>query len=95
MDGASTTLADLHTVLQSLIDRNGDRLEAKEAKRCQIYIDGRWLLETLMFNPDSCIHLTDGEREEYRSAERDNSDATEEAVKAMLRVRLPSIQSSA
>ncbi|VDP13104.1 unnamed protein product [Heligmosomoides polygyrus] len=42
-------------------------------------------------SPDSCPHLTDEEREEYRIAERDNSDATEEAVKVMLRVRLPSI----
>ncbi|VDO80924.1 unnamed protein product [Heligmosomoides polygyrus] len=91
MDGAPTTPVGLHSVLQSLIERYGDRLEAKEVDRCETYIDSRRLLETLTFNPESCLQLTDEEREEYRIAERDNSDATEEAVKVMLRVRLPSI----
>ncbi|VDO66832.1 unnamed protein product [Heligmosomoides polygyrus] len=45
--------------------------------------DGRRLLEILLFNPDAALNLTDEEREEYRIAERDNSDATEDAVKVI------------
>lgn len=67
---------DLHTILQSLLKRYGDRMEADDAHRCQIYSDGRRVLEIWLFNSDAALNLTDEEREEYRIAERDNSDAS-------------------
>ncbi|XGW34683.1 hypothetical protein V3C99_018573, partial [Haemonchus contortus] len=90
-DGVPTTPVDLHTVLKTLTDLYGDRMEERERERCQHYIERRRLLETLLFHPDACLHLSDEDREEYRIAERENSDATEEAVKVMMRVRFPSI----
>ncbi|VDO73810.1 unnamed protein product [Heligmosomoides polygyrus] len=90
-DGIPTTPVDINTILQSLVERYGDRMEVDEAHHCQVYSDGRRLLEILLSNPDAALNLTDEEREEYRIADRDNSDATEDAVKVMLRVRFPSI----
>lgn len=44
-----------------------------------------------MFHPEQTLHLNDDEREDYRIAERENPDATEEAVKVMFGVRPPAI----
>ncbi|VDO82681.1 unnamed protein product [Heligmosomoides polygyrus] len=90
-EGAPRTRVDLHTILPSLVELYVDKLEAEKVHRCQIYNDGGRLQETLVLSPDAALHLSDEEREEYQIAEQENSDATEDAVKVMLRERFPSV----
>ncbi|KIH52452.1 hypothetical protein ANCDUO_17446 [Ancylostoma duodenale] len=90
-DGAPTTEADLHVILKGLSTNYGDRLWAGEQSLCDTYARGRELMETMIFHPDRTLSLTDEERDEYRIADQEISDATEEAVAIVFRVRRPSV----
>ncbi|WKX94470.1 hypothetical protein Q1695_011609 [Nippostrongylus brasiliensis] len=49
------------------------------------------LAEIALFHPEQTMYLTEDQREDYRIAERENPEATEEAVEIMFRVRRPNI----
>lgn len=55
------------------------------------YARGRRLVEETIFRPGCEPQFSEEERERYRIAERENSDATEKAVSIMFRVRRPRI----
>ncbi|XGW21519.1 hypothetical protein V3C99_004464, partial [Haemonchus contortus] len=91
MEGAPTTDVDLHHILKSLLTNYSDSISDKETDHLTTYSRGRELIEGLILKPDTTTNLTDEEREEFRIAENQNSEATRKAVKIMLRVRFPSI----
>ncbi|KAK5970534.1 hypothetical protein GCK32_022845 [Trichostrongylus colubriformis] len=82
-EGAPTT--------SGLLANYPNLLNEEKTERLTRYRRGRELLERLLLRPETTIHLTDEEREEFGIAENQNSEATEDAVKIMLRVRYPSI----
>lgn len=86
-DGAPTT-ADLHVILKGM---SANRLRAGEQSLYDTYARGRELRETMIFHPERTLSLTDEERDEYRIAEQEISETTEEAVAIMFRVRRPSV----
>ncbi|VDP30774.1 unnamed protein product [Heligmosomoides polygyrus] len=86
-----TTSVDLHTVLRSLVTDFRDQLRPNEIKSLSAYARGRELIETTIFHPERTLELTDAERDRYFIAERENPDATEDAVLIMFRVRRPRI----
>ncbi|KIH56049.1 integrase core domain protein [Ancylostoma duodenale] len=90
-DGAPTTDVDLHVILKGLSTNYSGQLKPGEQSLCDTYTRGRELIETMIFRPDRTLALTDEERDEYRIAEQEISEATEEAVAIMFRVRRPSV----
>ncbi|KAK6034268.1 hypothetical protein COOONC_28242 [Cooperia oncophora] len=72
---------DAPTTLSTLIGRS--------YTSCTLH--GRRLVEQILLHPESTLHLTDEEYEEYRIAENHNSEATEQAVAILLRVHVPSV----
>ncbi|EPB67806.1 hypothetical protein ANCCEY_13099 [Ancylostoma ceylanicum] len=91
VEGAPTTDVDLHVILKGLSANYANQLRAGEESLCESYARGRELIENTIFHPERTLFLTDEEREEYRIAEKEISDATDEAVAIMFRVRRPSI----
>ncbi|WKY11565.1 hypothetical protein Q1695_003274 [Nippostrongylus brasiliensis] len=83
LDGTPTTPVDIHTVLKRLADDYGHRMSDEAVRICRRYKRGRELLETYLFNPDRALRLTEVEREEYRMAEREVSDITNDVVRIM------------
>ncbi|KIH48900.1 hypothetical protein ANCDUO_21027 [Ancylostoma duodenale] len=65
--------------------------EIKRDARCESYTRGWEVIETIIFDSERTLHLPDEEREDYRVAEREISDAnaTYEAVAIMFRVSKP------
>ncbi|XGW30776.1 hypothetical protein V3C99_009609 [Haemonchus contortus] len=90
-EGAPTTAVDLHHLLKGLLANYSDSFTDEETYRLTTYSRGRELIERLILRPETTTNLTDEEREEFRIAENQNSAATEDAVKIMLRGRFPSI----
>ncbi|KAK5983396.1 hypothetical protein GCK32_022668, partial [Trichostrongylus colubriformis] len=90
-EGAPTTPVDLHPILLGLAANPTDTLTEREIARLRRYARGRSLIERVLRDPNAAFGMTEEEREEYRIAEYDNSDATEEAVAIMLKVRFPTI----
>ncbi|WKX90755.1 hypothetical protein Q1695_009530 [Nippostrongylus brasiliensis] len=91
MEGCPRTSVDLHTILTQLAETYKDKLSEEDLGRCRAYASGRQLLETAMFHPELTIQLSDDEREQFRIAERENSEATEDAVAIMYEVRRPDV----
>ncbi|WKY11566.1 hypothetical protein Q1695_003274 [Nippostrongylus brasiliensis] len=91
LDGTPTTPVDIHTVLKRLADDYGHRMSDEAVRICRRYKRGRELLETYLFNPDRALRLTEVEREEYRMAEREVSDITNDVVRIMFEVRPPAV----
>ncbi|KHJ77484.1 hypothetical protein OESDEN_22896, partial [Oesophagostomum dentatum] len=90
-EGVPTTPVDLHTILKQLSTKFHDVLEPYELDECSAYAQGRELIEDMIFHPERTINLSDEERDRYRIAEREISEATEDAVEIMFRVRRPAI----
>ncbi|XGW24111.1 hypothetical protein V3C99_005937, partial [Haemonchus contortus] len=90
-EGAPVTTVDLHNILQSVMTNFPDAFGPRDEKRLRPYAHGRRLIERLLFNSADTVNLTDEEREEFRIAGDENSEATEYAVGLMMRVRFPAI----
>ncbi|EPB70379.1 hypothetical protein ANCCEY_10528 [Ancylostoma ceylanicum] len=91
VEGAPTTDVDLHVILKGLSANYANQLRAGEESLCESYARGRELIENTIFPPERTLFLTDEEREEYRIAEKEISDATDEVVAIMFCVRRPSV----
>ncbi|EYC10868.1 hypothetical protein Y032_0053g2340 [Ancylostoma ceylanicum] len=79
INGAPKRPADLHTILKQLITHYRDQPRSSEIAQCESYTRGRELIETMIFDPERTLYLSDEEHEDYRIAEREISDATDEA----------------
>ncbi|KIH65494.1 hypothetical protein ANCDUO_04187 [Ancylostoma duodenale] len=86
-DGALTTPVDLHVILNGLSVNYGDRMEPDQLIHCETNARERYLIENIIFHPERTLFLSDEEREEYRIAEREVSDATAEVIAIMFHVR--------
>nr|CDJ85490.1 regulator of nonsense transcripts 1-like [Haemonchus contortus] len=90
-EGAPVTTVDLHNILRGLLTNFPDAFGPRDEERLRAYAHGRRLIERLLFNSVDTVNLTDEEREEFRIAEDENSEATEYAAGLMMRVRFPAI----
>ncbi|WKX91082.1 hypothetical protein Q1695_009709 [Nippostrongylus brasiliensis] len=84
-DGCPQTAVDLHNILRQLPRDYRDQLSEAEFHTCQNYASCRQLVEIALFHPEQTMYLTEDQREDYRIAERENPEATEEAVEIMFR----------
>ncbi|VDO36055.1 unnamed protein product [Haemonchus placei] len=87
---APVTTVDLHNIFQGLLTNFPNAFGPRDEERLRAYAHRR-LIERLLFNSADTVNLTDEEREEFRIAEDENSEATEYAVELMIRVRFPAI----
>lgn len=51
-------------------------MTADQIVACEHYARGRRLVETAMFHPEQTTHRSEEEREQFRTAERENPKAT-------------------
>ncbi|XGW33894.1 hypothetical protein V3C99_017969 [Haemonchus contortus] len=76
-EGAPVTTVDLHNMFQGILISFPDAFGPGVVESLSAYAHGRRLIERLLFYSEDLVHLIDGEREKFRLAEDENSEATE------------------